>query len=147
MSKLSVDRILTLLPHRYPFILVDRVESCTTGQCIHAIKNVSANEPQFMGHFPDRPLMPGVLMIESMAQAAGLLMLLSDENEALSDPALYVLAGVDRVRFKRMVVPGDQLNLHLTLEKARQGIAWFVGYIQVDDQKVCTASLLLAQTT
>tara|TARA_B100000683_G_C12286190_1_gene472008 strand:+ start:258 stop:695 length:438 start_codon:yes stop_codon:yes gene_type:complete len=144
VSEILIEEILDLIPHRYPFVLVDRVMSCEVNECIHAIKNVTINEPFFTGHFPKKPVMPGVLMIEAMAQAAGILMLASDTQPS-DEQALFVLAGVDHARFKQMVTPGDQLHLYLTLDKVRRGIAAFSGEIKVLDRVVCTASLLLAK--
>jgi 3-hydroxyacyl-[acyl-carrier-protein] dehydratase len=144
VNEVLIDEILNLMPHRYPFVLIDRVTSCASGQSIHAIKNVSINEPYFMGHFPNKPVVPGVLIIESMAQAAGILMLASSQQPS-DEQALYLLAGVDRARFKQMVLPGDQMHLYLNLDKERQGVALFSGEVKVLDEVVCSASLLLAK--
>ena len=114
--------IRAALPHRYPFLLIDRVTACVPGESITAIKNVSNNEPFFQGHFPDRPVMPGVLVIEAMAQAGGVLshVTLSD----LEPKPLFFLAGVDNARFRRTVLPGDQLVVQVDVEKVKRGI-WF----------------------
>ena len=106
---LSLEEIQRVLPHRYPFLLVDRIISLELGQRVVGVKNVSVNEPFFQGHFPGRPIMPGVLIIEAMAQVGGILALLSTP-ENLGNPAIFLL-GVDKVRFRQPVVPGDQLRL------------------------------------
>lgn len=105
--------IMTILPHRYPFLLIDRVVEIEPGQRVVAIKNVTANEPQFTGHFPDRPIMPGVLLVESLAQAGAVAVLSYPENRG----KLVLFAGIDECRFRRVVVPGDTLRLEITVEK------------------------------
>jgi 3-hydroxyacyl-[acyl-carrier-protein] dehydratase len=112
---LEAADIMRLLPHRYPFLLVDRVIELEPGKRIVAIKAVTANEPQFTGHFPDRPIMPGVLMVEALAQAAGIAVITLPEYRG----KLGLFAGIDECRFKRMVVPGDTLRLEATVEKLR----------------------------
>jgi 3-hydroxyacyl-[acyl-carrier-protein] dehydratase len=132
-----------LLPHRYPMLLVDRVLEWEAAKFIRAIKNVTVNEPFFHGHFPGNPVMPGVLVIESMAQVAGLLTMLSDA--ARQDGSQLVLfAGIDGARFKRQVVPGDTLLLEAELERAVRGIGRFRTRASVGDQLVCEATLLAA---
>lgn len=133
--------ILKLLPHRYPFVLVDRVESLIEHESIHAIKNVTINEPFFTGHFPGNPVMPGVLMIEAMAQASGILAKISAN---LPDGQVIVLAGVDQVRFKRMVRPGDVLNMYIQVTHQRSKIWKFQGRCEVDGQVACQAELMIA---
>lgn len=119
---LDVLGIMNLLPHRYPFLLIDRVIECRPGESVTAIKNVSINEPYFQGHFPGRPVMPGVLIIEAMAQAGGVLSYMTSHER---DPDLiYYLAGVDDARFRRPVVPGEMLELRVIVDKVRRGI-WF----------------------
>ena len=119
---LDVLGIMDLLPHRYPFLLIDRVIECRPGESITAIKNVTINEPYFQGHFPGRPVMPGVLIIEAMAQAGGVLSYMTSHER---DPDLiYYLAGVDDARFRRPVVPGEMLELRVIVDKVRRGI-WF----------------------
>ena len=141
MDEMAIREILNYLPHRYPFLLIDRVISCERGKSIVAIKNVSSNEPYFQGHFPGNPVMPGVMIVESLAQAAGILSFLSikrDPNRNL----LYYLVGVDRARFKKPVVPGDQLRLDVTMGGMVRGIAKFVGVATVADTVVTEAEFL-----
>ena len=130
-----------LLPHRYPFALVDRVVLHEPGQRAVAIKNVTLNEPQFQGHFPDRPLMPGVLIVEAMAQVGGLIVTqMSDLPEGL-----FVFAGIDGVRFRRPVVPGDQLKITCELiSLKRQRFGKISGTATVDDQLVCSGELMFS---
>ncbi len=143
MSELDAAMIERLLPHRYPMLLVDRVLEWEAAKFIRAIKNVTVNEPFFHGHFPGNPVMPGVLVIESMAQVAGLLTMLSDV--ARQDGSQLVLfAGIDGARFKRQVVPGDTLLLEAELERAVRGIGRFRTRASVGDQLVCEATLLAA---
>ena len=141
MDEMAIREIFNYLPHRYPFLLVDRVISCERGKSIVAIKNVTINEPYFQGHFPGNPVMPGVMIVESLAQAAGILSFLSikhDPNRNL----LYYLVGVDRARFKKPVVPGDQLRLDVTMGGMVRGIAKFVGVATVADTVVTEAEFL-----
>ncbi|HET7260724.1 MAG TPA: 3-hydroxyacyl-ACP dehydratase FabZ [Casimicrobiaceae bacterium] len=143
VSELDAAMIERLLPHRYPMLLVDRVLEWEAAKFIRAIKNVTVNEPFFHGHFPGNPVMPGVLVIESMAQVAGLLTMLSDV--ARQDGSQLVLfAGIDGARFKRQVVPGDTLLLEAELERAVRGIGRFRTRASVGDQLVCEATLLAA---
>jgi 3-hydroxyacyl-[acyl-carrier-protein] dehydratase len=135
--------IRRLLPHRYPMLLVDRVTECEPGKLIRGIKNVTANEPFFQGHFPSYPVMPGVLVIEAMAQLCGLLTFLS--RLARTDGTQLVLfAGIDEARFKRQVVPGDALHLAADLERAVRNIGRFRCSARVDGHLVCEALLLAA---
>ena len=141
MDEMAIREILNYLPHRYPFLLVDRVISCERGKSIVAIKNVTSNEPYFQGHFPGNPVMPGVMIVESLAQAAGILSFLTikrDPNRNL----LYYLVGVDRARFKKPVVPGDQLRLDVTMGGMVRGIAKFVGVATVAETVVTEAEFL-----
>ena len=141
MDEMAIREILNYLPHRYPFLLVDRVVSCERGKSIVAIKNVTSNEPYFQGHFPGNPVMPGVMIVESLAQAAGILSFLSikhDPNRNL----LYYLVGVDRARFKKPVIPGDQLRLDVTMGGMVRGIAKFVGVATVAETVVTEAEFL-----
>jgi beta-hydroxyacyl-ACP dehydratase FabZ len=110
----DINRIMACLPHRYPFLLVDRVTAYEPGQWLKAYKNVTANEPFFQGHFPDRPIMPGVLIVEAMAQAAGLLAWFSQDDPAAT-PGVAYMAGLDKVKFRRPVVPGDRLDLSVQI--------------------------------
>ena len=140
---IDIARIVTMLPHRYPFLLVDRVISCEPHKSLVAIKNVTFNEPFFQGHFPGHPVMPGVLVIEAMAQVAGLLTMLSDVARR-DGTQLVLFAGIDEARFKRQVVPGDTLMLEAHLERAVRGIGRFRTKATVGDELVCEAKLLAA---
>ena len=143
MSEMYIEEIRRFLPHRYPFLLVDRVTECVPGESLQAIKNISVNEPQFTGHFPEVPIMPGVLIIEALAQATGLLGFRTMSEEP-SDDLLYMLVGVDNVRFKRQVVPGDQLKLDVKLIR-RSKVVWkFSCEATVDGELVTKADLLCA---
>jgi len=138
-----VEEIRRFLPHRYPFLLVDRVLECIPGESLTAIKNVSVNEPFFTGHFPEKPIMPGVLIIEALAQATGLLGFRTMSEDPRSD-VLYMLVGVDNVRFKRQVIPGDQLMLKVKLER-RSRVVWkFSCEATVDGEIVTIADMLCA---
>ena len=145
MSVMLSEEIKQFLPHRYPFLLVDRVLECTPGKTLTAIKNVSVNEPFFQGHFPQKAIMPGVLIIEALAQATGILGFRT-MSEAPRDDLLYMLVGVDNVRFKRQVIPGDQLMLKAKLEKKSRIVWKFTCEASVDDELVTTASMLCAAT-
>lgn len=139
------EEIKQFLPHRYPFLLVDRVLECAPGESLTAIKNVSVNEPFFQGHFPQVSIMPGVLIIEALAQATGLLGFRT-MSETPRDDLLYMLVGVDGVRFKRQVIPGDQLLLKVKLVK-RTRIVWkFNCEATVDGKLVTSADMLCAAT-
>lgn len=138
---MDIHAILKQLPHRYPFLLVDRVVELESNKRIRAIKNVTFNEPYFMGHFPGRPVMPGVLMLEALAQAAGLLAFdamgqVPDENN------IYYFVGIDSARFKRPVEPGDQLILEALIDRVRAGIWKFKGIARVGDEVACEAELM-----
>ncbi len=141
MSEMYIEEIRKFLPHRYPFLLVDRVTECTPGESITAIKNVSVNEPHFTGHFPQQAIMPGVLIIEALAQTTGLLGFRTMSEEP-SDDVLYMLVGVDGVRFKRQVVPGDQLTLKAKIER-RSKVIWKFSCEATVDGELCTAANLL----
>lgn len=143
MSEMYVEEIRRFLPHRYPFLLVDRVLDCVPGESLTAIKNVSVNEPFFNGHFPETPIMPGVLIIEALAQATGLLGFRTMSEEP-SDDLLYMLVGVDGVRFKRQVVPGDQLLLSAKVVRQSKVIWKFACEASVDGNIVTTADMLCA---
>jgi 3-hydroxyacyl-[acyl-carrier-protein] dehydratase len=143
LSAMYIDEIRRFLPHRYPFLLIDRVLDCVPGETLTAIKNVSVNEPFFTGHFPETPIMPGVLIIEALAQATGLLGFRTMSAEPSAD-LLYMLVGVDDVRFKRQVVPGDQLMLKAKVERQSKVIWKFSCEASVDGQIVTTANLLCA---
>ena len=141
-EELDASAIEKLIPHRYPFLLVDRVLDWTPGQSLSARKNVTANEPQFQGHFPGNPVMPGVLIIEALAQAGCLLSQLSFDGEG--ERPLYYLAGVDAARFKRPVVPGDVLDLGIEVEKTRRGMWWYKGEARVAGAIAATATIMSA---
>ena len=143
MTELDIGMIRRLLPHRYPMLLVDRVLEWEAGKFLRGMKNVSINEPFFEGHFPGYPVMPGVLVIEAMAQVAGLLTMLSDVARR-DGTQLVLFAGIDEARFKRQVVPGDTLLLEAHLERAVRGIGRFRTRATVGDQLVCEAKLLAA---
>ncbi len=138
---LDIHQILKKLPHRYPFLLVDRVLTLEKGVAIRALKNVSINEPQFTGHFPHRPVMPGVLMIEALAQAATLLALVTADLE-LDDNSVVYFVGIDNARFKRPVEPGDQLFLDVKLDRAKAGIYKFSGQVLVGEEVAAEAQLI-----
>jgi len=139
MIKMDLQRILELIPHRYPFLMIDRVKECEPRKRVVAVKNVSANEPYFQGHFPGRPIMPGVLILEAFAQAAILAMLA--EDAARTDQIYYYL-GIDDARFKKPVVPGDQLELEVTFDRAMRGIGKFNCTARVAGEVVAEASIL-----
>jgi 3-hydroxyacyl-[acyl-carrier-protein] dehydratase len=141
---LDVRRILDLLPHRYPFLLVDRVVEFEAGKRLKAYKNVTINEPFFQGHFPGHPVMPGVLIIEALAQASGLLVQLSTEVDPNQHPLFY-LVKVDKARFARIVTPGDQLVLHVEQKRMIRRMGQFQCHALVDGQPVAEAELLCAE--
>ncbi|WP_146909089.1 3-hydroxyacyl-ACP dehydratase FabZ [Arenimonas daejeonensis] len=145
--KLPVDVscILHLLPHRYPFLLVDRVIELEPHQRIRALKNVTYNEPFFQGHFPGRPVMPGVLVIEAMAQAGGLLTQLSADKDNHKEGQLFYLVKVDNARFNRMVVPGDQLDIEVKVKRLIRNMALYECAARVDDKVVASAEILCAE--
>ena len=140
---MDVKEIREYLPHRYPFLLVDRVTDLVLGESITAIKNVSVNEPFFNGHFPDKPVMPCVLIIEAMGQAAGILGFKTQDKKP-ADGSIYLFVGVDNVRFKRQVVPGDQLELKVDYVSDKRGIWKFQCSSYVDGQLAASASILCA---
>jgi 3-hydroxyacyl-[acyl-carrier-protein] dehydratase len=140
---IGAQQIAELLPHRYPFLLVDRVLEIHPGQSIIAIKSVTVNEPFFQGHFPGRPVMPGVLIVEALAQAAGLLIGLSETYPADNRPIFY-LAKVDNARFLKPVLPGDQLRLEVQLKRQLRGMGLFTARALVDDTATATCELMCA---
>lgn len=141
---LDIAKILELLPHRYPFLLVDRILSFEEHKFLRAVKNVSVNEPFFQGHFPGKPIFPGVLILEAMAQATGILAFKSVGK--LKSGELYYFAGIDEARFKRPVVPGDQMIMEVTFEKTRRGLTRFKGVAIVDSKIVCEATMMCARS-
>ena len=142
--KLDVNEIKEYLPQRYPFLLVDRVVELELGKSIVAYKNVTVNEPFFQGHFPGKPIMPGVLIIEALAQAAGVLGFKSQEKKPI-DGYLYYFVGADNVRLRRPVVPGDQLRLEAAIITNRRGLYKFSARASVDDELVGTMTIFCAE--
>jgi len=140
----SVDQIQALLPHRFPFLLVDRVIELVPDTSVVAIKNVTINEPFFQGHFPGHPVMPGVLLIEAMAQAAGLLTQLSRQSHGDAGSPLFYLVKVDNARFNAPVVPGDQLRLEVSLQRLVRGMGLFAARTVVDGKVVASCDVMCA---
>lgn len=145
MNNIDVREIKKLTPHRYPFLLVDRVLEFESGKSLLALKNVTCNEEFFNGHFPERPIMPGVLQIEALAQAAGLLIFYTTNTPADGKTNWHFLAGVDKARFKRVVDPGDQLHLHVEVIKQKRAIWVFNAKAMVGDEVACSAEILIAK--
>ena len=141
MTSMDIREILEYLPHRYPFLLVDRVLECVPGERILALKNVSINEPFFPGHFPHHPVMPGVLIIEALAQAAALLSFKTQGNKS-DDKSVYYFVGIDNARFKKPVIAGDQLLLDVAILRNMRGIWKFAGKARVGEQVVAEAELM-----
>ena len=141
MSTMDIHQILERLPHRYPILLVDRVLELEKGSRIKALKNVTINEPFFTGHFPRRPVMPGVLMLEALAQAAALLSFETMGGKG-DDKTLYYFAGIDGARFKRVVEPGDQLMLEVEIDRVRSGIWKYKSRARVGDELAVEAELM-----
>lgn len=142
LSPLEINEIMELLPHRYPFLLIDKVIDFEVGKTLHAVKNVTINEPFFQGHFPVKPIMPGVLILEAMAQATGVLGFKTVEK---TDDTLYYFAAIDNARFKQPVVPGDVLDIHVEYLKERRGIGKFSCQAFVDGKVVCSAEIMCAR--
>ena len=140
---MDLEAIMRQLPHRYPFLLVDRVLACVPGKYIHALKNVTFNEPYFPGHFPHRPVMPGVMIIEAMAQASGILAF-KTVNVIPDADSLFYFVAIDNARFRKPVVPGDQLLLKVSLKRAFKGIWKFHGSAEVGGIEVASAELMVA---
>ena len=140
---MDIHEILKYLPHRYPFLLIDKVLACTPGEALTGVKNVSFNEPFFTGHFPRRPVMPGVLILESLAQATGILAFKTAQATPASG-TMYYLAAIDNARFKQPVEPGDQLILDVKLHRAVRGVWKFSGEAKVDGKLVASADLMCA---
>lgn len=145
-TQLDIKQILRFLPHRYPFLLIDRVLECRPGESIRALKNVTFNEPYFPGHFPSRPVMPGVMIIESLAQAAGILAFVTAGVVPNSETKFYFV-GIDKARFRKPVEPGDQLLLNVQLERALKGIWRFSSTAVVGDTEVAHADMMVAPET
>lgn len=140
----DIGRIFEMLPHRYPFLLVDRVLSCEPGKRLRALKNVTFNEPFFQGHFPGHPVMPGVLIIEALAQASGLLVQMSIDHGNEQQPLFY-LVKIDKARFTRIVGPGDQLILEVEQKRMIRRMGQFHGQASVNGEVVAEADLLCAE--
>ena len=138
---MNTQEILEYLPHRYPFLLIDRVIECELGKRIRAVKNVSVNEPYFNGHFPYYKVMPGVLVVEAMAQAAAILSFRTMGIKP-DDKSVYYFAGIDRARFKKPVIPGDQLVLEVSIERTVRNVVKYAGKAYVGDALVAEAELL-----
>ena len=143
---MDIHEILKRLPHRYPILMVDRVLELEHKTRIRALKNVTINEPYFVGHFPHRPVMPGVMMLEALAQAAALLAYDAADAKP-DDKSVYYFAGIDAARFKRPVEPGDQLMLHVTLDRIKSGIVKFTTDARVGDAVVAEAELMCTMRT
>ncbi len=142
---IDIRQIMQMLPHRYPFLLVDRVLEIETGKRIKAIKNVTANEQFFVGHFEQYPVMPGVLIIEALAQAAGILAIKTHDGDVRQENALYFFVGIDNARFKRQVVPGDQIVFEVEMLRVSRGIGKFAARALVDGDIACEAELMCAR--
>ncbi len=141
---MNINEVKNFLPHRYPFLLIDRVLDFTLGKNLTAIKNVSFNEPHFIGHFPEQPIMPGVLIIEALAQATGILAFKSEVGQPVTGQ-IYMLVGVDKVRFKKTVEPGDQLKLYVEVMRVKRGIWKFNCRATVEEQLVTSAEIICTQ--
>ncbi|MDY6009981.1 MAG: 3-hydroxyacyl-ACP dehydratase FabZ [Duodenibacillus sp.] len=142
----TINDIMRLLPHRYPFLLIDRVLEISEDKTVaRVLKNVTANEPQFTGHFPEHPIMPGVLIIEAMAQACAVLMMARLTEEERNRKALFYFAGIDGARFKRVVTPGDQLVFECKYIKDRANVCWCECKATVDGELACQAKLMSAR--
>jgi len=143
-NSMDIQEVISHLPHRYPFLLIDKVIDYELDKSLTAVKNVTINEPYFVGHFPQRAVMPGVLILEALAQASGILAYASSKLKP-DDGVLVYFAGIDNARFKRIVVPGDQLILETELLRVRKEIWKFSCKATVDGQLVCSANLLAAK--
>jgi 3-hydroxyacyl-[acyl-carrier-protein] dehydratase len=143
---MDIQEVMRRLPHRYPFLLVDRVLECISGQSIRALKNVTVNEPFFPGHFPHRPVLPGVIILEALAQTAGILAFVTAGVYPDESRQLYFV-GIDKARFRRPVEPGDQLVLKAQLQRAFKGIWRFGTVAEVDGEEACSAEMMLAPET
>ncbi len=144
MESMDIYQILEHLPHRYPFLLVDKVLEIESGKYLKAIKNVSYNEPYFNGHFPHRAVMPGVLILEALAQATGILAFVTTKTKP-TEESLYYFVGTDNIRFKQPVIPGDQLVLEVELIKKMRGVWKFKGQASVDGKMVASGEILCAE--
>jgi len=141
LNTMDIHRVLEYLPHRYPFLMIDRVLECEAGKKVVALKNVTINEPYFGGHFPNHPVMPGVLIIEALAQAAAILTFTTEDHKP-DEKMVYYFVGIDNARFKKPVTAGDTLHLHVTLIRNARGLWKFHGEARVEDAVVAEADLL-----
>ena len=137
---MDIKAVMEHLPHRYPFLMIDRILAIEPGKTVHALKNVSINEPMFQGHFPGNPVFPGVLIVEALAQAAGVLAFTSTGDKP-NEKTVYYLAGVDKTRFKKPVVPGDQVRFDMKKMNQRRTMWWFRGEARVDGTLVAEAEI------
>ncbi len=144
LSSLDIHEVMKHLPHRYPFLLVDKVIDFEAGNYLHAIKNITVNEPCFTGHFPHRPVMPGVLILEALAQATGILAF-KTLSELPNETSLYYFVGIDKARFKKPVEPGDQVELKVKLLKRKRTMWKFEAEAIVDSEVVCAADLMCSK--
>ncbi len=140
-GSMDINDIMSYLPHRYPFLLIDRVTECEVGERLVGIKNVSANEPFFNGHFPDYPVMPGVLILEAMAQAAGILGFKTNDSKP-DENNVYLFVGIDKARFRQQVVPGDQLRIEVTLDRVVRGMWQFSAEATVDGKRAASCDIM-----
>ncbi len=140
LNRIEIQEIMALLPHRYPFLLIDRVLDYVPGKSLHGIKNVSVNEPQFTGHFPQQPILPGVMILEALAQASGVLGYKS--SGAPGENELYYFAGIDKARFRRPVEPGDQLMIEVKQKTVKRGIGVFACTATVDGKVAASAEIM-----
>lgn len=143
---MDIHEILKFLPHRYPFLLIDRIIEIDLGKSITALKNITMNEAFFTGHFPSKPVMPGVLMLEAMAQAGGVLAYKST-NCSPEDGTLFYFAGIDNARFRRVVEPGDQLELRVKVLRSKRDVWVLEGEAYVDNELACSAEIMSARKT
>ena len=143
IGMMDIHEVMRQLPHRYPFLMIDRVLECEPGKRLKAIKNVTINEPFFPGHFPHRPVMPGVMILEALAQATGLLAF-ATMGSSPDGNTLYYFVGIDKARFKKPVEPGDQLVLNVEIERTVKGVWKFKGVAEVDGNPVTSAELMCA---
>ena len=141
MSGMDIKEVLEYLPHRYPFLMIDRVLSCEPGKNVVALKNVTINEPYFAGHFPRHPVMPGVLIIEAIAQAAAILTFVTEDHKP-DDRMVYYFVGIDNARFKKPVTAGDSLHLDVSLVRQARGLWKFHGEARVEDAIVAEADIM-----
>ena len=144
MESLDITEIVKYLPHRYPFLLIDRVIDIEPGVELTTIKNITINEPIFSGHFPQFPVFPGVLILEAMAQSCAVYTF-KELGGYPSEETLYLLAGIDKARFKKQVVPGDQMKINVAHQKIRSGISRFDAKAHVDDTLCCSAEIIIAK--